>query len=317
MNKISVFCVLLGVLPMAGQTVTLTQTRSVNGPMEVSGEPVGNWSGGSLVLVSDASSAAPVFRAFDRNGQQIGELTFTLPGSSLINIYSGVFARGFDGSFAISGSAYTADSRGTVFLAWVSADGKKQTVIGTSPFVADAVTMAHDGTIWVAGFEHEKMHGGDYDVIRRFDRSGKLIGSMIPRSSLPVMDHKRFAEPAVYSYLASSQDRVGWYSEAAGIYIAFALNGTELERVPVKVNAGMGVYNLAQCDDGAAFVGARVYGGPNRAPAWGILAIDPAAKKTTFLPWSKRPGIFYGCDRDSVVAGTGPGVLAWLRPVTK
>lgn len=222
MSKIPVIYFLFAALQMAaqGQAVALKQTRSANGPMEGNGQPVGNWSGGSLVLVSDARSSAPVFRAFDRNGQQIGELTFTLPGASLINIYSGVFARGFDGSFAISGSAYTADSRGTAFLAWVSAGGRRQTVIRTPPFIADAVTMAHDGTIWAAGFEHGKMHSGDYDVIRRFDRSGKLIGSAIPRSSLPVVDHKRFVEPAVYSYLASSRDRVGWYSEAAGIYIA-------------------------------------------------------------------------------------------------
>ena len=169
-----------------------------------------------MVLVSSARSGAPVFRAFDRGGQQIAQLTFTLPGVSLINISSGRFARGFDGSFAIAGSAYSADSRGTAFLAWVSADGKRQTVVRTPPFIADAVTMAYDGTIWVAGFEHGKMHSGDYDVVRRFDRSGKLLGSMIPRSSLPIVDHKRFAEPAVYSYLASPRDRVGGIPKRQG-----------------------------------------------------------------------------------------------------
>jgi hypothetical protein len=132
----------------SGQAAQAVQMRSVNVPFVFgSASPVGNWSGGAIIQVENSRSSAPVVQAFDRDGQKIAEFTLTIPGASLIQVHSGQFVRGADGSFAVAGHAYTTDSRGTAFAAWISADGSRQTVIRMSPYLVSSIAMAPDGAI--------------------------------------------------------------------------------------------------------------------------------------------------------------------------
>ncbi len=145
------------------------------------------WTNGSFVFVQDRYSSTPLLRFFDRNGTQLSEFKFSIPGGGLINLYDHAVALGLDNSLAIIGTAYTDDSRGAMFVAWVSPDRKQQTVTRTSPFFPEAVTIASDGTIWVAGHEtKEENQKRDYSrpLIRRYDKTGKLLGSFLPWSSV-------------------------------------------------------------------------------------------------------------------------------------
>src|SRR5713101_131721 len=159
----------------------LTPTGSAQMPLTINKDRIAVWSGGALVFVQDRFSDAPIFRILDRNGAQLSEFRFSIPGAVLINIYDNSVARGSDGALAIVGTAYSDDSRGSMFVAWVSPDGQQQTIIRTNPFFPEAVTLASDGTIWIAGQE-----GRDYSrpLIRRYDKTGKLLGSFIPWSRL-------------------------------------------------------------------------------------------------------------------------------------
>jgi hypothetical protein len=274
----------------------------------VKGTTPGTWSGGALLLVESAKSAAPSFRTIDSRGREIDTFTFSLPGAGLVNVYSDRFARGFDGSLAVVGSAFSNDSQGIAFLAWVSPGRQEQTVVRLSPFLPRAVTVAPDGVIWTVGVEPGD--NSDYPIIRRFDRTGKLLGTAVPKGSLKVADTGRFTDPTDYSYMASAKDRVGWYSEAAGVFISFALDGGELSRSPIPPPPDSRIHGLAMCEDGRAFLGVQLF---DLSRNWGALAIDITGRTT--LIRSDQKGHLLGCDGTSLVVQTNASSVAWLRPV--
>jgi hypothetical protein len=127
-----------------------------------------------------------------------------------------------NGEIAIIGSALGND-RGTTFLARISGDRKNEVVTRVWPYCAMAMTFAPDGTIWTIGHlkDEENTRVVALHVLRRFDPSGKLLGS----ATLDV----RGNTTEEGSYLRSSKDRVGWYTRD-GEYIEFSLDGKEIAR---------------------------------------------------------------------------------------
>lgn len=294
----------LAAAPQPGET-RLTASDVV-GIRPINSTTPGTWSGGALMFVESAKSASPVFRTFDSHGQELRSFTLSIPGASLINVYSGRFARGIDGSIAVAGSALTSESRGAAFLAWIAADHERQTVVRVSPFIPNAVTIASDGTIWAAGTEVGSR--ASYPLIRRFDRQGRLLGSFVQSDSLTVSDQERFTSPADHSYLASSRDQVGWFSEAAGIYVSFANDGTESRRLRVRPPPNTPVYGLALCDDGNAFVGLQMLDSDRN---WGVVSLDVVGNSS--LVRSDQRGYLLGCDGTTLVIKTNVSGVTRLR----
>lgn len=210
--------------------VNLAVEGSTGLPPRPGGNLVSVWSGGACLMIDHGRSAAPVFTAVDRDGRQVLLHTFTIPGAYQIDMFSGRFAHGFDGSLAVAGLAFTRDSRGSPFIGWVSPDGRQQVLIRMPRFSPYAVALASDGTMWVAGREFDEDAQGvdpNHSIIRRYDRTGKLLGALVPWSSLPIaaeVFHPKW-HPANGSFLAASRDRVGWYSIPAGRYMEFSLDG--------------------------------------------------------------------------------------------
>jgi len=313
--------VLLGVV--AGQQVSpsrnadlLIPRTTVDIPFNYGRSSVGRWSGGALLVVENAHSAAPIVRVFDRSGNVISNITFTIPGASLIHIYFGNSARGSDGTIAVGGSAYTNDSRGGTFVAWISSDGLQQRVFRVSPFAPYGVTVAADGTIWAAG--RELIDGEEvaphHHIIRRFDKTGKMLSSMIPKSSLKIYDA---THPAQKSYLVSSRDRIGWYSQSSREYIEFALDGTVLDRVKTAViGENKLVGGVALCDNGGLFVSA-ILPSNSGAGGWEILALDRQRGEWLSIPRSEKWGVVYGCDGTNLVSTTNWSAMTWLEPASR
>ncbi len=152
------------------------------------------------------------------------EFLFTIPESSGTHIVA--FSGTPDGAIALAGSAYTDDSRGTAFLAWISPDRKEQLVTRISPYAALEMAMAADGKIWTAGFLRDsETFREDHDVIRRYEPGGRLIGSWKVRAKIKPGQ----PDATAGSFLMASSDRVGWLT-LGGEYIEFSLEGTELNR---------------------------------------------------------------------------------------
>ena len=273
------------------------------------------WSGEALLAVENRDFA-PVIRVIDREGREISRIPLEIPNARGIRVLNNALARGPDGMIAVIGHADFNDYLGSNFLALLSPDGQRETVVRLSPFNPDAVTVAADGTIWLAG--HEFTPAGKWnknsDLIRRYDRAGKLVGSFVNWSNLnpPV----NFPSPDSLSVLVSSPDRVGWYSKFGRTYIEFSLEGNVMYRVNTPAHERSEMLQPALCEDGRLFVSAAVNNNPSRKikARWGIYVLDRERGEWNYIPREGRYGRAYGCDRTRLATTTEHGFITWLRP---
>jgi hypothetical protein len=274
------------------------------------------WTNGSFVFEQDRHSAAPLLRFFDRNGTQVSEFQFSIPGAGLINLGDYSVALGLDDSLAIIGMAYTDDSRGAMFVAWVSPDRKQQTVIRTSPFFPMAVTIASDGTIWVAGYEtHEENQKRDYNrpLIRRYDKTGKLLGAFLPWSSLGL---DRTVLPLLLSTLLPFKDHVLWYSPASHMYFEFSADGSVINRFKSAPNPEHDLTEVAVCDDGI-FASTQIRDNTGTQIRWGIFALDRLGGDWTLISREEKWGKLFGCDGTRLATTTDLKTITWLETKAK
>lgn len=124
------------------------------------------WSGGSFLTYDTSNPGLVALVAYGRDGTPFPRVSFTIPGATVIRAYSA--ARSSAGIFAVSGSAFTPNGRGAMFLAWISADGAEQRVTRTNPFAIDNLVFGPDGAVWAVGREIENgFVPADYFVVRR------------------------------------------------------------------------------------------------------------------------------------------------------
>lgn len=316
-NAWNVFLAGAFAVPCFGQAQPLSSRTSVDIPFEFGGKPVAVWIGGALLAVDYHQTPAPVLRAFDANGKSILDYRIAISGVDDVRIRSSGFARGTDGSLAFVGSATWQDSSSGGIVAWVSPDLKRQTAIRVSPFSPSAVTVASDGTIWVAGWElvAGREVNPNHPVLRRYSRDGQLLGSFLPKSDVPPQANQLW-HPAEKSRLVASRDRVGWYSEVAGLYVEFLPDGTELKRYStVKPDPKSFVHGLALCDGGSVFASSQLHGPSGAVSGWKIFALDRQNGQWISMARTERWGMLYGCDgNDPVAQLNGGSVLTWLAP---
>lgn len=300
-----------------GGSLIATGSTTING-YDFSYKAMPWWQGGTSVALDDGRETAPEIRAFDRDGKLVFQSVFTMPNGRLIYVWH--VARSYDGTVAVEGSAFSDDSRGGTFIAWLSPDGRQQKIVRTTPFASLDMTFAADGTLWAAGRELEDGEelNADHNMIRRFDRSGKLLGSWIPKSSLTVDRKVGLRHPAVRSLLVSSRNRVGWYSVGAREYFEFSLDGTIVRRFPTfDLREGMRVNGAALCDDGGLYISTSFH--ENRQPrgeVFGRNRSDGTWKRISVKGADVSTGMkIFACEGSEVVAATGtPSNLIWFKP---
>jgi hypothetical protein len=305
----------------------LKQVGSTGMPFTLVSGRFAVWSGGAFVAVQDRFSGAPLLQIFDRNGTEVARFMFTIHGASLINIYDHSVALGLDGSVAIVGTAYTGDSKGGMFVAWVSPDRQEQTIIRTSPFFPHTVTIASDGTIWVAGDETKPLRvAGDetkphrekpdytQHLIRRYEKTGRLLGSFIPWSSVGTGPSTISPTPSVRSILLSLKDRVAWYSPGSSTYIEFSSDGSIINRYETAPHQKQDVISVALCDDGGLFAATRILGGVDQDQTnWGIFTFDRQRSEWSLIQRNEKWGMLFGCDGTRLATATDFKTISWLQ----
>lgn len=288
----------------------LAQAGKTQIPYVLPGRP-GIWSGGAFVTVDD-NNGLPLIRAVNKGGELVSQIEFTIPGARSASVFSGMFARGFDGSFVLAGGAYADDDRAAAFLAWLSADGQRQTIVRPYPFIPSVVTMAADGSIWAAGREVQEddrnLEKPDYNIVRRYDRTGRLLGSFISRSSLQLKPGS--LSPGEYSYLVASRDRVGWYSQVAGKYFEFSPDGSSVQEFATAAAPGVRLHltGAALCGDGTVVVSAeaRAVQSETAVATWRVLEL--LRDRGTWLSIAGDSTKYVkvaGCDGTTVAFGPG------------
>lgn len=177
-----------------------------------------HWEHGVVVGFYNNDSSGPVIYSIGADGYR-NETLFSVPDGARLHIFD--IAASANGELAIVSSALTADTRGTAFLARISADRTSQTVTRTWPYCPHVVTFAPDGTLWTVGNlkSDDGTKGLAIHVVRRFDSSGKLLGSLTVGAQDISSDEE--------SYLRASRDRVGWFTWY-GEYFEFSLDGRQI-----------------------------------------------------------------------------------------
>ena len=302
----------------ASDLPVMAASGTVRIPHDFGGKRSPDWSGGALIQIDDGGPVTTI-QGFDKQGQMVVNLTFSVPDSRMTQI-SG-YARASDGSLALSGTAYSGNSQVAAFLAWISPDGKRVRIVRTSPFYPYRTAFAADGTIWTAGWEivDGVEVNPDHNMVRRFDRDGNLLGAFIPKSS--VTTYGKHKHPAYLSYLLSSSDRIGWLSPTARQYIEFSPDGHITSRFQTsEVSGNMKLRGAGLCDDGGLYLSTVSMGKPPRN--WQLLTLDRVSGKWAPValdsPDGRQPHTLpiYACDGSSLVTTlTGHSAeLTWLSP---
>lgn len=277
---------------------------------------VPKWSNGAFVNVQYDNTDNPTIWTSTRNGQS--SLPFSIPEARSTLIYD--WDRGLDGTLAVSGSAVTTDGKVSGFVARITPDQKEVQITRTGLYTASMVAVAPDGCLWTVGTEHAVVNGKPQhlpssDVVRRFDQSGKMVGSFIPRST--VKDPLTLTRSR--NTLRAVTDRVAWYS-VDGRYLEFSLSGSILTDISVALPGGdvfSPYIGLAMTNEGTVYLSAALpnpiqgKGLPDRL--LGVFQLDRANR--SWKPLAKQEvtaagqlaqnsvGYLYGADGQRLVLG--------------
>jgi len=246
------------------------------------------WSAGGFLLMAGGQSAAPRFSAYDVYGIKLEALQLDINGARQLNVLSGRYSRSDDGFWAIAGSAYSGSDTASMFLALITPGAKTKTVIRTSPFVPSIVLCTPDGKIWTVGqtIDHGEPSASEQFVIRRFDRSGRLVGSALSRVG-PTAVSRAISR----SHLVASRDRVGWYSPQEGQYVEFSLNGDQIGQYTMPE---ANVETLALCGDNSLWATVRTSQSDKKSRR--IVPLERSGSGIRVLAPLANRGYLYGCD---------------------
>jgi hypothetical protein len=113
-------------------------------------------------------------------------LSFQLPGAEVSYAYD--VAPDADGSFVVAATGGAADMRHwhKSGLVMFDSTGFQSAFIDTGDFRCAHVAIASDHSVWVLGSQYsgnkEQEH---YPILRKFSRTGDLLGSFLDRSTFP------------------------------------------------------------------------------------------------------------------------------------
>jgi hypothetical protein len=280
----SLFLLVLSGSSLQAESLSLEYEMKIG--VDFGGMHVERWSEGALVNFVSNETAAPTLLSFDDQGKQLGAIVFTIPGAKMIDLDD--IARSPDGSLAVCGKAFDQSGRGSGFIAITSPTGDLATTVRLYPYYPTGITFASDGTIWTIGLEavDGKETGPGVNpangVIRHFDRTGKLLGSVVPRSSLssPVI--------GLNGYLRSANGRIGWYTgPPAGPgsqYYEIFPDGTFRKYPAVALGEWEVVTGLALTDNGRTYVTTS----DAKNHSWRLLSISAPGEQWKEVPLPDR-----------------------------
>ncbi len=281
---------------------------------ELANHRVPKWSHGALLFLDKDQSSSVTLLMFDQRGFQLSPITFTVPGSVSISVHD--WDRGSDGTVVLSGAAVDNAGRSSSFIAWLSPSQTETQIVRTTPYIAEKVAIAPDGTLWTQGLEvrlpahsaspdektFAKMLVPDAGIIRHFDRAGRQIGSFLPQST--------FQKPISLmsnSFFASARDRIAWYSPLGQRYVEISGDDKTLDFQLALPYERARVTGMALTDDGRTFISTS-RGTPTSMnisvldrshQAWVTIAEHPASADPSQF------GVLYGAEGNTLVAAAG------------
>jgi hypothetical protein len=228
-------------------------------------------------------------------------LSFQLAGTEVSYAYD--LAPDADGSFVVAGVGGAADMRqwqksGLVLF---DSNGVQTAFIDTGDFRCAHVVIASDHSVWALGSEYTGMKERvSYAILRKYSRTGELLGSFLDRSTFPPGLGPGGPSPSAALFTAGDRIAVMAYSGNVGNereLIELDLDGKVLGRMRFD----MPQYHWYAFTSTGGF-----YAGP-MGPSPTILQLNPATNSTREVESPGRPWTLSGAD--------GPNLL--YRSVTQ
>jgi hypothetical protein len=263
------------------------------------------WSGNMLLRFEDNLTNSPLIDAVDRDLKHEA-ISFDIPGAVLINIRA--LGGASDSTILVGGNAFSGDSRRAGFIARISPDRKKRTLIQTEPFRAESVAVAADGAIWAVGhlFDGEEGRHNTFNIIQRYDAGGTMLTSRQVAGAKAWTNIPYFADQS--SHLLASQDRVGWLTNGCQ-YIEFSLDGAELHRFAPPD----GMEQQGTLDGMALSKGNDVILGRKGSQGTELLVLDRTTGSWSVVLIAGHTATYgltaLGFDGDTLVTSQVPGML--------
>jgi hypothetical protein len=148
----------------------------------VGGQPICQYRNGYMLRFDRMVDR--VIRVYGPDGQFRLNLPIQLPDVPITWAYD--VAIDSDGSFVAGAAGGDGDIRRGVSksgLVMFDANGLQTAFIDTGKFWPNHIAIAPDHAIWVLGSQSRSKD--DYNVVRKYSRTGELLGSYLPRSSFP------------------------------------------------------------------------------------------------------------------------------------
>jgi hypothetical protein len=172
--------------------------------------------GAFLYAYTPPGSLPPTFHVLGTDGNLISSVTLAVPEVS--SYFFTDFDRSPDGTIIFAGGSWSTFGEGSPFLVWLSPDGQRQNVVSTAPYFPRSVSVAPDGTLWTLGFQminHSTKDSGvdqGAGVLRHFDKSGKLLQSVLPQSEFRT--RKQLARIS-FGRIFATADRLYWFTSGS------------------------------------------------------------------------------------------------------
>lgn len=158
----------------------------------------------------------------------------------------------FDQRVAVSTGAMDREGRLTSVLAWFRMDGSLIRFVRTWPFTAGEIGFTADGSLWAIGVEklEDLTEKPVYDVMRRYDPDGNLVGSSLPRASLSTGSQ----HPTEGALLLTSRLYAAVISPVAGTWTVVSTDGSVVSEGSLALPPGFEIVLGGITDSGRLFV---------------------------------------------------------------
>ncbi len=211
----------------------LMETNRIVIDYDFTGKPLPKWQGGVLLAIDSTAGSAVRLNVFDKTGAKIQDQVFQIKGSKYLTVHD--FARTSDGTLGLCGSAVDIEGRSGSYIAFIDPNTSSVTLIRSGEFKPMKMTFSSSETFWVVGYEINPLAAGekprstlmqavkkDAALFRQFDKSGKLLLSSVPHTSID--------DPHVVTLpnnvFAEIGNEIIWYSGTARQLIIISGDGS-------------------------------------------------------------------------------------------
>ena len=279
-----------------------------------SGRPVPQYHNGFFAgfELDSFANSLPVY-LYDSRGQKVFDGQLKLDEQAR-RVAPRSIAVSKEGVVAVAGSAFAGQSAAN-FIAWLGKDGQLIRVVRMNNFAPLQLCFTHDGTLWAAGrYSPPQRHDPEHDVLRAFDRQGRLKFSLLPRSSFAAGD----AHPVRVARLACNGSHVALLSVTHREMVIVSASGQILSRNsfdwPVQDPY---VTGFVTGSSGEVAVSLRHFEKGKRAPSYSLFAWLPAEGRWSPIRLPEQEGsrpsfqAVFAWEGNQMLVSAGAGKFQW------